>query len=170
MSPKARQLLKSDKPTRVLGTLCERLEAPHQLFPILRGLWNYYNVRAEYQMAHALGEQLLALAQQAQDAPMLPAAHRALGSTLFYLGETALAHTHFAQGIALYDPKQHRASAFLHGEDAGVTCRSEAVWALWFLAYPTQGRRQMDDALALAQQIAHPFSLSFAFGVAAMFY
>src|SRR4029434_1915454 len=23
--------------------LCEHLEAPHQLFPVLRGLWNHYN-------------------------------------------------------------------------------------------------------------------------------
>jgi class 3 adenylate cyclase/predicted ATPase len=150
--------------------LCESLEDPHQLFPILRGLWNYYNVRAEYQTAHALGEQLLTLARQAQDATMLVAAHRALGSTLFYLGATAFAQTHFAQGRVLYDPQHHRASAFLHGEDAGVTCRSYAAWTLWCLGYPAQGRRQMDEALALAQQIAHPFSLSFAFGVADMFH
>ena len=44
--------------------LCQHLEDPHQLFPVLRGLWNYYHVRAELQTAHALGEQLLTLAQQ----------------------------------------------------------------------------------------------------------
>ena len=46
---------------------------------------------------------------------MLLAAHRALGTTLFYLGAVAAAHTHFSTGIALYDPQQHRASAFLYG-------------------------------------------------------
>ena len=51
--------------------LCQHLEDPHQLFPVLRGLWNYYHVRAELQTAHALGEQLLTLAQQAQDPAML---------------------------------------------------------------------------------------------------
>jgi hypothetical protein len=71
---------------------------------VLRGLWNYYQVRAEYQTAHALGEQLLTLAQQVQDSAMLMAAHRALGSTLFLLGAAASAQPHFAQGIALYDP------------------------------------------------------------------
>ena len=39
--------------------LCQHLENPHQLFPVLRGLWNYYYARAEYQTAHELGEQLL---------------------------------------------------------------------------------------------------------------
>src|SRR5262245_19450173 len=90
--------------------LCDHLEDPYQLFPVLRGLWNYYNVRAEPQTAHALGEQLLTLAEQVQDSAMLLAAHRALGATLFFLGTVASAHTHFTQGIALYDPQQHRAS------------------------------------------------------------
>ena len=35
--------------------LCQHLEDPHQLFPVLRGLWNYYYVRAEYQTAHDPG-------------------------------------------------------------------------------------------------------------------
>jgi hypothetical protein len=55
--------------------LCEHLDDPHQLFPVLRGRWNYYHVRAEHQTAHALGEQLLTLAQQVQDTAMLIATH-----------------------------------------------------------------------------------------------
>ncbi len=84
--------------------LCQHLEDPHQLFPVLRGLWNYYHVRAEFQTAHALGEQLLTLAQQVQDPAMLVAAHRALGTTLFYLGAVAAAHTHFAPGYGALRP------------------------------------------------------------------
>jgi class 3 adenylate cyclase/predicted ATPase len=150
--------------------LCERLEDPHQLFPILRGLWNYYNVRAEYQMAHALGEQLLTLAQQAQDAAMLIVAHRALGATLYHLGAVASAYTHFTQGIALYDPKQHRASVFLYGEDAGMICHIFAARALWSLGYPDQGLARSQEAVILAQHIAHPLSLDCALGEAALFH
>src|SRR5262249_54870153 len=129
--------------------LCQNLNAPQQLFPVLRGLHGYYNVRAEYQTAHTLGEQLLALAQQTQDAVMLMVAHRALGSTLFYLGETAIQHTHYTEGIALYDPQQHRALAFLYGDDAGVVFRSHAARALWLLGYPDQGRARNDEAVTL---------------------
>src|SRR5215510_3810153 len=64
--------------------LCHALDNPHQLFPVVRGLWHYYYVRAEYQTAHALGEQLLTLTQQSQDTAMRVAAHRAVGSTLFH--------------------------------------------------------------------------------------
>jgi predicted ATPase len=29
-------------------SLCQHLDDPQQLFPVLRGLWQYYNVRAEF--------------------------------------------------------------------------------------------------------------------------
>jgi len=127
-------------------------------------------VRAEYQTAHALGEQLLTLAQQVQDAATLIAAHRALGTTLFFMGAVATAHTHFAQGMTLYDPQQHHATVFLYGDAAGVVCRSRAAWTLWLLGYPAQGLTRSGEAVTLAQQIAHPFSLGYALCWAAMFH
>jgi class 3 adenylate cyclase/predicted ATPase len=150
--------------------LCQHLDDPHQLFPVLRGLWNHYNIRAELRTAHALSEQLLTLAQQTQDSAMLVAAHAAVGRTLFFLGMVASAHTHFAQGIALYDSTQHRASTFLYGEDAGVICPVYAAWTLWILGYPEQGLTRSHEAVTLAQQVAHPYSLGFALSVSAIFH
>jgi predicted ATPase/DNA-binding winged helix-turn-helix (wHTH) protein len=150
--------------------LCHHLDEPHHLFPTLRGLWHYYHVRAELQTAHALGEQLLTLAQQGHETAMRMAAHRALGTTLFMLGAVAAAHTHFAQAIALYDAHQHRAAALLYGEDVGVTSRSRDSWTLWYLGYPDQALARSQEAVTLAHQLAHPLSLSFAWGEAAVFY
>jgi predicted ATPase len=149
--------------------LCAHLEDPQRLIPVLYGLWNYSLVRADLQTAHALGAQLFALAQQSQDAAMRVAAHRAFGATLFYLGETTLAYTHLVQGIARYDPKQHRASAFLSGDDAGVICHILAAWALWCLGFPDQGFARNDAAVTLVQQSAHSFSLEFILNAATIF-
>jgi predicted ATPase len=129
-----------------------------------------YFIRAEYQTAHTLGEQLLSLALQAQEPVMLVAAHRAVGTTLFWRGVVASAQTHFAQGIALHDPTQHRAYAFLYGEDAGMICHIYAAWTLWILGYPDQGLTRSHEAVILAQQTAHPFSLGFALALAAPFH
>jgi class 3 adenylate cyclase/predicted ATPase len=150
--------------------LCEPLDDPQRLFPVLRGLHGYYNVRAELKMAHDLSEQLLTLAQQVHDAPMLVAAHRALGTTLYWLGAVASAQTHFAQGIALYHSHQHRAAVLLYGVDSGVTCHSHAAWALWCLGYPDQGWACNQEAVRLAQQLAHAYSLGFALNWAAIFH
>src|SRR5262249_40252260 len=150
--------------------LCEQLDDPQQLFPVLRGLCNYYHVRAELQTAHTLGEQFLTLAQQVQDSAMLVAAHRALAGTLFYLGEITSALTHATKGMAFYNSQQHRTSAFLYGEDAGVVCQSFAARALWYLGYPAQSLVRSQEAVTLAQQINHPFSLCLALGNAAIFH
>jgi predicted ATPase len=147
--------------------LCEHLEEPQQLFPILRGLWNYYHNRAELQTAQALGQQLLTLAQHVQDTALLVAAHRAFGTTLFLQGAAAEAHTHLAQGLALYDLQQHRAYAFLYGDDSGAVCHSLAALTLWYLGYPEQGLARSQEAMTLAQQSAIPFSLGYALFYAA---
>jgi class 3 adenylate cyclase/predicted ATPase len=149
--------------------LCQHLDDPHQLFSVLHGLWYYYFGRAELQTAHALCEQLLTLAQHVQDSTtMLVTAHAALGRTLFFLGEPALAHTHFTQGMALYDLSQHHASVFHPGRDSGV--RIFAAWTLWYLGYPDQGLARSQEALTWAQQSARPFSLGFALSFAAVFH
>jgi predicted ATPase len=98
------------------------------------------------------------------------AAHAALGMTLFALGAVATAHTHFAQGIALYDSQQHRAPAFLYGHVADVTCHSLAARALWSLGYPDQALARNHEMMTLVQQIVHPFGLGFALSTAAMFH
>src|SRR5262249_46501068 len=90
--------------------------------------------------------------------------------TLFWLGAVASAHTHFTQGIALYDPSQHRAAAFLYGENAGVVCASQDARALWYLGYPAQGLVRSHAAVTLAREIAHPYSLGFALSGAAIFH
>ena len=117
------------------------------------------------QTAHALGEQLLTLAQQVQDSAMLMAAHRALGVTLFYLGAVATANAPDTGYGALRRPATP-CLAFLYGEDAGVTVTA-CSWTLWYLGYPDQGLARSQEAVTLAQQIAQPFSLSFALGEAA---
>jgi predicted ATPase len=144
---------------RIAHVLAERFP---QLFPVLQGLSTFYIVRAESRMAHELAEELLRLAQRAQDAAMLVAAYSMLGTTSFYLGENASARVHLEQGVALYDPQQHRSHAFLDvGTDPGVLCFIYAAQVLWLLGYP-------DQALTLAQELSHPFSLAYALDFAAL--
>jgi predicted ATPase len=74
------------------------------------------------------------------------------------------------QGVALYNPQQQSASALLYGEHAGVLCRSYTAWTLWYLGYPDQGLMQSQEALALARQLGHPFSLDIALSMATTFH
>jgi class 3 adenylate cyclase/predicted ATPase len=140
--------------------LCVEIGETPQLFPALRGLLAFHFVRAEYQTARELGEQLLRLAQRQDD--LLPEAHRALGQILPWLGELDTAQEHLDAGITLYDPQRHRSLAFLYGTDMGVVCLSYAAITLWYRGFPDQALERSREAVALARELAHPFSLAYA--------
>jgi class 3 adenylate cyclase/predicted ATPase len=140
--------------------LCRQVGETPQLFPTLRGLCWFYVSRGALPTARELGEQLLGLVQrEAAPTPLLEA-HAALGTTLFFLGEYATAWTHLEQGIALTDLAAQRAEVLRHDVVPGVTCLAFAAWALWCLGYPTQAMQRSQEALALAQELAHPQSLA----------
>ncbi|HJY79831.1 MAG TPA: AAA family ATPase [Candidatus Binatia bacterium] len=142
--------------------LCQQLEEIPQLFPVLVGLFRFYLVRAEHKTARELGEQLLSLAQHQQDPAFLLEAHFDWGAILYCLGEFALAREHLEQSIARYDPQRHRSHALVYGADPGVFCLSWTAHALWFLGYADQALKRSHEALALAQEMSHPFSLALA--------
>jgi DNA-binding winged helix-turn-helix (wHTH) protein len=118
--------------------LSRRLGDTLQLFVALRGLQTFHAVRAELQMAAALAEELLLLAQRQNDPTLLVFAHLSLGSTLFHCGAFVQARVHLEQGMALNISPLEHAPAFLYGHSAGVVCISWAALALWLLGYPEQ--------------------------------
>jgi class 3 adenylate cyclase/predicted ATPase len=140
--------------------LCRQIGETPQLFSVLWGLWVFYEVRAELQAARELGEQLLSLAQSAQDPALLLEAHCVLGDTLLWPGELSLARAHLEQGLTLYDPHQHHSLALLYGTDPGVVCLSFLARILWHLGYQDQALKSSDRALALATSLSHPSSLA----------
>jgi class 3 adenylate cyclase/predicted ATPase len=147
--------------------LCQQVGETPQLFSVLSGLWRFYFQRAELQTACELGEQLLGLAQKVQDPALLLEAHRALGPTLSFLGEWGPARAHLEQGIRLYNLQQHHSHAVLYGLDPGVVCLSVMALALWHLGYPDQALGRSQEALSLAQELSHPYSLAYVLGLAA---
>ena len=84
--------------------LCQEGGDPSQQFAALRGLWNCALVQTKLQQARELGEHLLTLAQRQDDQALLALAHRALGTTWFWLGDFPRARGHLEHGIALATP------------------------------------------------------------------
>jgi predicted ATPase len=148
--------------------LCQQIGDTPQTFPVLWGLAQFYLVRAEYGTARDLGEQLLRLANRRQDPALLLEAHRLLGGVLYLLGELTSARAHLEQGMGLYDRQQHRSHTFLYGHDPAVVCLSIVALALWHLGYPAQALQRVHEALTLAQELDHPFSLVWALAYTAL--
>src|SRR5947207_4994336 len=141
--------------------LCHQVGETRQLFPVLFGLRSFYYTRGEFLAARELGEQLLGLAQREHDPALLMEAYRALGSTLFPLGEFGAAQAHLAQSLTLYDAQRHHSQVFLYGGiEPGVFGLGYAAFVLWHLGYPDQALQKSKAARTLAQERSHPFSLA----------
>ena len=150
--------------------LCQQVGETPQLFEVLRGLGTFYLVQGKLQTSRELREQLLSLAQRTQDPPSLLLAHVHLGVTLFSLGELIAARSHLEQGLALYDPWQHRSLVGPTGLDPRVTSRDFLAQVLWLFGYPDQALDRSREALALARERPHPYSLSQTLFFAARFH
>jgi predicted ATPase len=74
------------------------------------------------------------------------------------------------QGAALYDPQKHRSHALLYEEDPEVCRLAVKALTLWYLGYPNQALGSIRNALTLAREISHPYSLAMALALAAWLY
>jgi class 3 adenylate cyclase/predicted ATPase len=140
--------------------LCQQVGETPQLAPVLLGLWRFYLVRSQLHTARELGETLLHLAQRTDDPALAVIARYVLGSTWLWLGALPVARQHLEAGIVRYMLDQRRAPVFRMGHDPGVACRFYAAMALWLLGYPAQALVRLHEALALARELSHSYSLA----------
>jgi len=142
--------------------LCQQVGETPELVPVVYGLWRFAVQRSQLHRARELGDTLLRLAQRA-DAPALAViAHYALGWTWCCLGVLPAARQHLEEGSARYTPDQRYTQAFRMGHDPGVACHAYAAQTLWLLGYPEQALARLHEALALAHELSHPYSLAYA--------
>jgi DNA-binding winged helix-turn-helix (wHTH) protein/predicted ATPase len=135
--------------------LCRQADDDLQHFPILSELFGFHLMSAQFRPARELAERLLRLAEQQAEPVLKLAAHLALGFVLWQMGELTTARGHFEQRHILYTPQDHL--KFLQfGHDPTVTSLASAAPVLWYLGYPEQARRMGQEALALAEHLAHP--------------
>ncbi len=142
--------------------LCRQVGDTPQLFQVLRGLVLFYLVRGQTQPAIELAEQLLSQVERQAEAGPLMLGHYVLAMALFQRGIPEEAAKHFTQARSTYDSQQHRQLAHVYGIDIGVAARGFLAWPLWILGYPERALQQGREALRLAQELGHPFSLVFA--------
>lgn len=142
--------------------LSEKLEHPPYP-PVLRALAVHYLLRyRDFAQVQAWGEQILAMADQAPftlDPILYVEANYVLGVNAFWQGQFVEAKTSLQRAVDAYAVERHHQHALLYGHDPGVYCMVRLAWDLWYLGYPDQARQRCHAALALAQQLAHPWSL-----------
>jgi predicted ATPase len=139
--------------------LAELQGNPQQLFMAVYGLWQSANGAGRVLDCRKLSNRLQQLTVGKADEDLLLEAHHSAWATCLFAGEPAAAQEHSAAGRSLYDPERHRSHRLLYGgHDPGVCACKVAAQAYWLLGWPDKASLLDDEALALAEQVAHPFS------------
>jgi DNA-binding winged helix-turn-helix (wHTH) protein/predicted ATPase len=153
--------------------LCEQVDDPPRVFPLLLALGWFYFIRGSQGAARDVGARMLAIAEATGDRAFHLIGHHTMGVASFYGGEFETALGHLERGVELYDPQAHspmRSPAFRHHLDTGVSCRLHGGWALWALGYPARAVEWMRAAMEVARSTDHPFSLAHCHRFMALFH
>jgi tetratricopeptide (TPR) repeat protein len=146
--------------TRALE-LCRLTGKTSQLCRVLGNLSIIHYVRAEHHRALELAEELLSQGLCTNDPINVALGHWQVGLVLFVLGEYAIAREHFGKVIRFYIPKEHHQPfVFLQGVDVGVSAMAYEACCQWCLGYPDLALQHSQEALALARELDHPFTLA----------
>jgi predicted ATPase len=155
----------AERASRRALELCERTApdtAAH--FRALYGLAYAYLIRGDLRRARPLAEQMLDLAERLQDLELLAYAHFEMGCELLWSAELVAARVHLEQGIALYDPEWGRPASSRFAFNCASNCHSFLTRICWHLGYPEEALRHSGQAIAIGEDISHPFSQAVARG------
>jgi class 3 adenylate cyclase/predicted ATPase len=141
--------------------LCEEIGDEQQLFVAVWGLWHIESMRMNAAAARHLADEVLKLAGRQDSHELLLQAHHAGWTTSFYQGEIRNCKEHAERGVAIYDADIHHRQISTYGaHDAGVCSLVHGGLALWLLGYSDRAAGRAEQALRLAEQLLHPFSLA----------
>ena len=143
--------------------LSERSNDDRGLFVSLRGRGQYHFVSGDVRTARDNVPRVLALAERMGDHDWLIEAHHLGWSTFCFAGEFRAAHRHAEEGMARYQrERDHHLTYTYSGHDPGVCCRMFGAMTLGQLGYSERALALCAEGLALAETIAHPFTLAIA--------
>jgi tetratricopeptide (TPR) repeat protein len=132
-----------------------------QLFPVLRSLASYYIAQAEFAKGARIGREILQLAARQTDTGMLVDGHLVVGICLITLEGYSAALEHLDAAIAHIRAGPSPSRPFRLGNNAGATCFTTSAFLLWGLGFPDKAVARAEEAIALATQLQHPYTLGY---------
>jgi len=143
-------------------SLCLTLDNPPEYFQALFGLWGHSWMSGKNDEALVMANEFLSRSRASPTNVRLMVAHRIMGSTLLTLGEFQTARHHFEESIALSKIEGRQPVYDQYMVEPQVASLLLVSWNLWFLGHLDQSLARVSEALAIAQDLAQPYSIAFA--------
>jgi predicted ATPase len=141
--------------------LCEQLNTPSKIGPVLHGLWTHHFTRAEHLRANELATEILNLGERYRVEALKLMGVAFSGMSNLFRGEFAVARAFYEQWLGFGDRSQRRSSAMLQAEDPDCLVRTYLAQTLCCMGYLDQARHRQSEALERARQLAHAHTLAF---------
>jgi DNA-binding SARP family transcriptional activator/predicted ATPase len=148
--------------------LSRRLGDRKHLFSLLSGAWLFHIVRGQLEESRRLARDCVDEARREGVSALEMAGRLLLGISLFHLGQLAASREQMELVVPAYGGPADPALALFAGPDVGVFCRAYLPHLLWQFGHAGQAAAQSEEAIALAREVSHPFSLAVALDYAAM--
>jgi tetratricopeptide (TPR) repeat protein len=141
--------------------LCTGKGDERALHTILVGLYYFHANKAELREAEKLGLELLALGEARKDRVIQVDAHKILLNARYKLAKFDEARQHFEQGFSLYNESPWPDVSIEHLDDPGPNLLMFGACTLWVMGYPDRAKRAVADAIVLARDGGHHFTIAY---------
>ena len=138
--------------------LGQALDAVDDVVAALYGLATLYELRGDYARTQALLLRRTLLGRPDRAARV--EGEELMACSTFHQGRFAAAIEHAEQGLAFYEPRDHRALTAFLGENPAVSCHGWAARSLWFQGFPDRARDRAHAAIELAEASGCRFALA----------
>ncbi len=141
--------------------LAQKTGQAQELFGILRGLCFYYGARGQLLVERRMTKQALELAEQSGDPSLRIVSYHLSGDHYLWTGDFTQSRDFLLKGIDLYHAERDRSLPERFGAyDLSVGCRMFLAHDLWYLGYPDQALNHINEAVRLARELNHPYSIA----------
>jgi class 3 adenylate cyclase/predicted ATPase len=137
--------------------LCNSIEDSSLTTSVLNGLIGVHVARGEFEQSRDLAKDLLARARRKADPTPRLMGHRALGMSLFLIGELAAARDQLRNSLARHGPLP-----LVFSQDFKATAQAYLALASVLLGDISGGLAHGREAVAHAEQLRHPHSICYA--------
>jgi class 3 adenylate cyclase/predicted ATPase len=140
--------------------LTEKVTDINKVFPAYRGIFLFYIVQGNQQVAHEMAQRMLENALEAQEPTLTLVAHWCMLLSLCWRGQFAEMLTHAKHIETHYDFNRHGQLAYAYDLDPRVEAGVYMSHAVWIMGYPDQAFRICEAKNQQARSLNHPFALA----------
>jgi class 3 adenylate cyclase/tetratricopeptide (TPR) repeat protein len=136
------------------------------LFTAVRGLGYVHHVRGDLRQSMREFPEALDLARRIGEPALLVQAYHFAGVSTFHLGAFQTARDWLQRSLEA--GASHDRHSEIYGINMGVFCHAYIAHCDWHLGYPDCALNSAENALSVARQVSHPFSIALALAYLAM--